>query len=78
MTEKENRAKLFEHDVRAQEVKVREAKVAMDNGYKELHAKFENDYAKLKAEYERQQIFLDREKQSLEFARIEAARGYEA
>lgn len=77
MTEKEHLVAVREIELREREAKVKSAKIEMDEGYKELLAKFERDYNKLKADYERELINLERDKQYLAYAKAELARNFE-
>jgi hypothetical protein len=78
MNDKELQVKRFECDVRTQETKVRDAKRALDLGYKKLCSEFERDYEKLKSDYEREVLFLQREMAYLENAKEAAAKGFES
>lgn len=77
MTEKELNVKRSELDVRTQETRLRDAKVALDEGYKKLKADFDSAYAKLKSDYERECINLEREKLYLKQAQEVVAQGFE-
>lgn len=76
MTDKENRVKQCECMVRAAELKVREAKNALEHGYAQAKAEMEQKYEKLKCEAERAMVELTREQAWLETAKAELARGY--
>lgn len=78
MNEKELNVKRCELDVRTQETKVRDAKIALDEGYKKLKAEFDKEYSLLKSAYEREIIYLEREKAYLENARAMLAKGFES
>ena len=78
MNEKELNVKRCELDVRIQETKVRDAKIALDEGYKKLKAEFDKEYSLLKSAYEREIIYLEREKAYLENARAMLAKGFES
>lgn len=77
MTEKEHRVKLYETDVRRAEIELAEAKVKLNQGYLRAKSEFEEKYEALKFEFQRAQSRLDREKQSLSWAKIEAERGFD-
>lgn len=76
MTQRENRVRQCELDVRVSESKVAEAKSAMDNGYKRLKAEFDAAYDKLKQEYQRASIHLEQEMAHLETAKSAADQPY--
>lgn len=78
LTEKEHRVKCAEIDVRTQESKVREAKTALDLGYKKLQVEMENEYEKLKRELEREEFRLELDKSRLELAQADLQRGFDA
>lgn len=78
MTDKEYLVKTCEIDVRRQELKVREAKTAMEEGRKKLKAEFDAEVSKLQTAYESAFLDLEREQNFLERAKAEVARGYEA
>jgi hypothetical protein len=77
MTEKEQRAREAEIDVRLQESKVKQARAALEHGYKKLQAEMEKEYDELKRELEREELRLERERTKLELAQAELARGFE-
>ncbi len=77
ITEKEHRVKCAEIDVKEQESRVREARCAMEQGYKKLQAEMEKEYDKLKREFEREELRLEREKSRLELAQADLQRGFE-
>ena len=78
MNEKELQVRRCECDVRIQETKVRDAKIAMERGYEKLKAEFDRDYEKLKSDYERECITLEREKAWLLNAKELLAKGFES
>lgn len=77
MTEKEHRLRLAEIDVEMQKARVREAKVALEEGHKRLLAEFEKEYSKLKAEYQRACLVLTRERSYVERFRTELTEGFQ-
>lgn len=77
MTEKEKDVKCAEISVREQESRVKEARCALEQGYKKLQAVMETEYDKLKRELEREELRLEREKTKFELAQAELARGFE-
>lgn len=77
MTEKELLVQRYQHDVRLQETRVRDAKIAMEEGYKKLMADFEREYERLKSEYERECITLEKEKLYLKHAQDAMEKGFE-
>lgn len=77
ITEKEQRVRSAEIDVKVQESRVREARVACEQGYKKLQAELEKEYDKLKREVERAELGLEWEKSRLELAQADLQRGFE-
>jgi hypothetical protein len=77
MTEKEQKVREAEIVVRLQKNEVKQARIALEQGYKKLQAEMERDYDKLKRELEREELRLEREKTRLELAKAELARGFQ-
>jgi len=78
MNDKELHVKRCECDVSIQMCRVRDAKIAMDDGYKRLKAELEREYSKLKSDYERECIMLERERAYLENAREAIDKGFDS
>jgi len=76
MTERELKFVRCKWDVKEQESRVKEAKAALDQGYKKLQAEMEQEYSKLKCEYERELIKLEKEKAYLKAAEEDMEAGY--
>lgn len=78
MTDKENRVKQCELQVRTAKTRVAEARSALEHGYVRAKADFEREYSRLKCELERATIDVEREEGFLAAAKAELARGFEA
>jgi hypothetical protein len=76
MTEKDYRVERLTLDVREKEIRIRDAKEELDQGYLRLKADFEKEYAKLKSGYERACLELERYKSFLAQAQEEAAKEF--
>jgi hypothetical protein len=77
MTDKEYSLKLSEVNVRSQKLRVREAKIEMEEGYKRLKAKMESQYENLKANYEMALIGLEEAELDLAKSREEAEKNFD-
>lgn len=78
MTDKENRVKQCELNLRMSEIKFREAKSALDHGYAKAKAELEKEYDKLKLDLEKAEVEMERDKAYLETANADLARGFDS
>lgn len=77
MTDKEHEVKLAEINLRSAEIRAREAKVDMEEGYKRLQAKMAMEYEALKASYAQSLLDLEESKLNLEATKERKEKNYD-